>query len=83
MFNYLNIFIFVYFGNVRPLIGRRSNRQEIFNEYCLLLISVILFCFSDFVVEEEAKYLMGFALIFITCLTILVAFSNFLRTALN
>jgi hypothetical protein len=83
LFTYINSISFVYIGVNRPLILRYKNRLELFNEFIVVLISQVLFTFTDFVESEEWKYTMGFYMIGLICLSILVNFLVFLKAALN
>ena len=53
-------------GLVEPLQTKQENTVELLNNFDLLLITYSLFSFTDFVPDPDARYLMGYFLIFIT-----------------
>jgi hypothetical protein len=46
------------------------NRLELFNEICILIVSLHLYLFTMFVPDPELKYSIGWSLIGVTCLNI-------------
>jgi hypothetical protein len=61
MINYSNFFCFVYFGMTMPLTRKFDNRLELFNETLVQMMMTLLFCFSDFVQDDLARYRMSFS----------------------
>ncbi len=59
------------------------NKIEIMNELTVLVASIHLFAFSDFVEDPQSQYLMGWSLIGITCLNIGINFLIMLATMLS
>ena len=55
---------------VKPFEQPMLNRVEIMNEVTVLVASIHLFAFSDFVEDSQRQYLMGWGLIVFTCLNI-------------
>ena len=47
----------------RPLKDKSANTVEVINEVTTLLLSCIVFCFSNVLVDNEAKYNLGWAFI--------------------
>ena len=44
-----------------PFETRSAEKLEYFNEACLSLITYFLFMYSDFIPDEDLKYLTGWA----------------------
>lgn len=42
------------------------NKLEMFNETCILIVSYHLFLFTDFVINAEIRYALGWSLIGVT-----------------
>ena len=65
---YSNLIILIYTGYNYPLIGRPSNRLEMFNELTVCTVSFHMFLFTDWVLDskgspdEEAQYQFGILL---------------------
>lgn len=57
---FLNLFCFAYFGFSMPLKGREANRIELMNEISTQMLLNFMLCFSDFVIDEETRYLIGY-----------------------
>jgi hypothetical protein len=55
LFMCMNLFMLMYVGWTRPLIGKFSNRLEIFNELFVSFITIHMAFFTDWVLDE--KYL--------------------------
>ena len=55
-----------------PLESKYANRLETFDEVCILCLSYIAMCFTDFVPDPEARYDIGLYYIGINSLMILV-----------
>ena len=56
----------IIFHAINPIRTRVIYNLEMFNEVCILLCIYHHFCFTDFVKEPEARYLMGRSLINVT-----------------
>ena len=82
-FTIINITVFTYIGVNRPLTLRYKNTLELFNEFFVVLISHSIFTFTDFVQDDEWKYIMGFYMIGLTSLSILLNFVVFMNSALH
>lgn len=81
--NYINLFVFIYFGQIRPLENRKRNSLELFNEFIVLTLTVHLFCFSDMIESEDTKYLCGYSMIFLLALMMIVNAYMFLLKLIN
>ena len=57
--NIMNVLVLNYHGLSEPFLTRQARRLDYFNEACLGLISYFLFMYSDFVLNEEIKYNIG------------------------
>ena len=51
---YINIFMLIYQGLIKPLTGRFRNRIELFNEVCICLICIHMVCFTKWQPNYEA-----------------------------
>ena len=72
-----------YLVSVKPFEEPMLNRIEIMNEVTVLVASIHLFAFSDFVEDPQRQYLMGWSLISFTCLNIGINFLIMLGTMLS
>jgi len=72
-----------YLVSVKPFEQPILNRIEIMNEVTVLVASIHLFVFSDFVEDPQRQYLMGWSLIGVTCLNIGINFLFMLHTMLS
>ena len=59
--NSVNILILLYNGITEPFETEHKRRMEYFNEGCLGLITYFLFFYSDYVPDEDLKYMCGWA----------------------
>ena len=57
---------FILFHAINPIKSRVIYNLEMFNEVCILLCIYHHFCFTDFVPEPEARYVMGQSLVNMT-----------------
>jgi len=73
----------VYFGKYMPMKTRKKNRIEWINDNLVDLLTLHMFCFSDWVPDMETQYMVGFSMIAIIALMILInmglVFGEFLR----
>ena len=60
----LNLFITIYYGYNMPKQNRLLNLTETFNEMLIQLVSINMFLFTDFVLSEDVKYMVGYCMIF-------------------
>ena len=47
----------------KPLDSRRANLTEVFNDVTLLLLTYLLWCFTDWIREPETRHNLGFVFI--------------------
>ena len=60
---FINYGMIIYQGLVRPLSSREKNNIELTNEIFITLSTLHIGIFTDFVLDQEAQYLMGFSMI--------------------
>jgi len=70
--NFQGLAVTIASGYTEPFVSRVSNRMDLLNEAFVLLTMYQLFCFTEFVIDVEAKSLVGLILIFLTCLHVAV-----------
>lgn len=61
----------MYIGGTRPFTTPKKNRLEIFNNFLISSLSIILIYFTDYVTEIELKFSFGY--LFIAGLCIILA----------
>ena len=59
----LNIFVTIYFGKYKPKNTKLQNRIELMNELLIQLVSVHMFLFTDFILDEDLKFAIGFIMV--------------------
>ena len=79
--NYLGLFSIIYFGNTRPLNSRMANTIEFMNQFFVLISYLHLFCFSDWVPQQEDQYLAGYSLIAVILLKMSINLVGFFKKA--
>ena len=62
-FNYL---ILIYIASCRPFEKNSKNNIEILNEYCIVICSLFLMLFTDFIPDPEGQSYVGWAMVFCT-----------------
>ncbi len=67
-----SIVMTIYVTLFKPFELPLLNRMEVFNEYTIMLATVHLLTFTQFVPEPETQYIMGWSIIGITVLNIAV-----------
>ena len=61
----------IYIGKYTPLTFFLPNFIEIVNQAFINFISSMMLTFTDFIPDEETKYLLGWVMIFLICLQML------------
>ena len=56
----------------KPLQNQQTNRLEVYNSFTLLSIAYCLMCFTNFALNAEARYDMGYILVALTIKNIVV-----------
>lgn len=56
---YMNLFFFVFVGNIQPFKQLFMNRLNLFNESIILHLTIIMVLFTDFCPWPVAKYNLG------------------------
>ena len=67
-----SVLICVYMILVKPYEDNVTNKLEIFNEICILLVSCFLITFTEYVSDINIRYSFGWIIIAIASLNILV-----------
>ena len=57
----LSITQVIFIGTVAPYKDRRSNNLEMVNEILTMEIMYHIFCFTDFVGDEQTRYYIGYS----------------------
>jgi hypothetical protein len=70
--NSVNLLILLYNGLSEPFETEQKRRMEYFNEGCLALITYFLFFYSDYVPDEDLKYMCGWAQVVVFGLNLFV-----------
>jgi len=60
---YINFLAINYFLHCYPLRMRQLNRIELFNEAFVSIISLHMLVFTDWVTDEDTKFLMGWSMV--------------------
>jgi hypothetical protein len=58
---YLNIYVTIYLGQIRPKISRFFNRLELFNEFLYQWVCFHQFFYTDFIPDLELKFSIGWS----------------------
>jgi len=66
-----SILVMIYLAKVKPFNLPVMNTMEVFNEFSILLASLHLFQFTDFVPDPEVQYLFGWSIIVISILNLI------------
>ena len=69
----------IFLGWVRPFDSNFANNMELFNECITLVTLYILMCFSDFVIDPEARSTCGYWFIGTVCLYAAVHFYHLFK----
>ena len=59
-------------AHYKPLRTSQYNNLEIYNSFMILLMTYCLMCFTNFALDPEARYTMGYVLVFLTAKNIVV-----------
>lgn len=54
--NYLNLMALIYVGSFSPLISKPRNRLEMYNEFCICIISFVFMSFTNVILNEDTKW---------------------------
>ena len=69
---YTNLFMSCYKGYFKPLIGRKQNQIELFNEFMISCISYFLVLYTEMVDSESDKYFYGWIQVALVSFTFLI-----------
>jgi hypothetical protein len=58
----------MYITGIQPHILKKKIRLEIFNEAMVVLITLNMFCFTDFIGDNQVIFDNGYVFVFIMCL---------------
>ncbi len=62
----------VVLASIRPLEDLPANKLETYNSFMILLMTYCLMCFTPLALDPEARYTMGFVLVFLSAKNIAV-----------
>ena len=62
--NYLSLAYGCVIGHANPMKSLTSNRMELFNEFCILIVNYHLMCFTDLVPDVDTREIVGKSLEF-------------------
>ena len=66
-----NLLVMIFIGQFRPMIDRKSNNLEVFNEFIIGWCTIIFFAFTQFVSNPFTKYEAGwFSVSFVSILVL-------------
>jgi hypothetical protein len=60
---YLNLIMMIYIGNSRPFVTRRDNNIEFINEIFIWMSTMHIILFTEFVKDEEVRYMCGWSML--------------------
>ena len=69
---YVNLVVLIYQASVKPLELRTRNKLELFNENCIILSCFFFVCFTDFVLDKESQYMVGWGFCMVIFLNLAV-----------
>lgn len=83
----VNLFYTIYMGSVKPMETRGKNRLELMNDWFVFNSTLLFTLFTDWVLEPESQYNLGFILLILMALNsivnlIVVWFDGFRRLKL-
>ena len=70
--NLLNLFSCIYYGYNKPFEGSIKTYLDAFNEFCITLVSWHMMMFTDFILDLDLRYQLGWGMITIICLNTFV-----------
>jgi hypothetical protein len=63
MLMFLNLFILLYIGGVQPFDTKFKNQIEMFNEFCICILTIQMTLFTDFVGRKDAQFDAGWQMV--------------------
>lgn len=67
--------VLIMVGLTRPLSTPFENKQELYNNFSILVVSYCLLCFTNFVPDPTTRYNIGYIMILLTIQNIVVGLS--------
>ena len=83
MLLYMSTFMMIFQGYFSPLDAKSKNLIELLNEVCVYINFLLLVCFTDFVQDIDAKFLVGYFAIGVIAFNTLVNVSNLIYSLLR
>lgn len=80
---YINLFVMIYVGNVRPFKTAKMNRDELVNEGLIYLLTIILTVFTDFCPLAESRYSIGWGYVALNVINIAYRVSGVIKAAVR
>ena len=69
---YQTVIALIIVGQTEPLLTRKDNKMEFFNETMIMFVMYIMICFTDFMPDLETREVLGKLCIFVVMLHIIV-----------
>ena len=71
-----NVFCLILVGNNYPFVEKRQNQIELFNEFVIDLLTIVLFGYTQFLTDPIVKYDLGWVSIILFSLLIILNFGR-------
>jgi hypothetical protein len=79
----MNLFMTIYVGKMRPFNGRFRNNLEIFNDFAMTNLTLMMMFFTEWVIYPPSQLLYGTAMIVATSTVISFNMSIVIGTSLK
>jgi hypothetical protein len=79
----MNLLMLIYITNIRPFIGRFRNLLELFNDFAMINISLMMMTFTDWVLYPPTQYFFGTLMMIVTSLVITFNMSIVIWTSMK
>ena len=66
----INLATCAFYFAVQPHLGQKKVRQEMFNEFMVVILSYHMFTFTSFVLDVKVKFLIGYSFIIVLCIVL-------------
>ena len=73
LFIFPTLAVLMMVGLAEPLPTPAENKQEVYNNFTILILSYCLLCFTEFVAKPDTRYNMGYLMILLTIQNIVVS----------
>lgn len=69
---FINLFTCMFYFYVKPHILPLKVKQEMFNEYMVLILSYHMFTFTQFVIDVSIQFVIGYSFVAMLCIILFV-----------